>query len=158
MFLGKKKFWHFDTSRECHGRKGERGREIFFWKKKFKITARAVVRWIHHTPQIKKLMDLHVSYSYYNYWTIKRHLNRRPINEYRCDGRPKAKAEGPTRLAYIPYVFCSYTLVNICFLFLKKNEPLGGFFTIKAWHTTRWKRVVARSDQLTNLAVRELFS
>jgi hypothetical protein len=31
---------------------------------------------------------------------IKREINRRPIYEYRCDERLKAKAEGSTHLAY----------------------------------------------------------
>ena len=38
----------------------------------------------------------------YYYEAIKRELNRRPIYEYQCDERLKAKVEGSTRLTYTP--------------------------------------------------------
>ncbi len=81
-----------------------------------------------------KMRDLHVSDTYHMYFaqsvvyyeSLKRALKTKTIYGYRCDERLKTNVEESTRLA------CSYTLVNIFFLFFKKNEPLGGFFTIKA--------------------------
>ncbi len=47
-------------------------------------------------------MKLYLTFIYFVYYyeTIKRELNRRPIYEYRCDERLKAKAEGSTRVTY----------------------------------------------------------
>ena len=41
-----------------------------------------------------------MNHYYYYYEVINRDQNRRPIYEYRCDERPKAKAAGSTRLTY----------------------------------------------------------
>jgi hypothetical protein len=48
-----------------------------------------------------KLSDLHVSCTLdVHYESIMRELQRRPIYEYRCDGRLRTKDVGSTRLPY----------------------------------------------------------